>query len=433
MVTTTSSPDSNTSSSRRRVGTIRSLFVNVVVACLTLTWVELQNYGRNAYLLDKELLITTTSGDCGDGDTPLVVVEQQAHQQSPPPPQKQGSTDVYYHNETTTTSIQEEEQQQQEILIPLTNSNRLTTSSLAVMVLSRRTNFEVRRVIRDTWAKGHDNVYFVVGRGCTVPIAVRVRGATAICRVAEKPLPANYMELTQRRYDAERETDRRLQEEQAKYDDLVFMTDVDVYSNLPKKLKAAYSFVHEHYYYDHASSPQNNTTLEWVLKVDDDFYVKVDEFEKYLQATFPKNLTTTTPLVLGSIRRSSNTYTSGKWKEVSQYPPDTPYPPFPVGSAGHAVTRPVVEYISKRQHLLFDYQGEDASLGIWLRGFVGPDAFRDSSSSSSESHAMVNDGNCFEPGHYVIGHGLTKDHMKVCFENQDASSDQQAKLLAQLS
>lgn len=41
-----------------------------------------------------------------------------------------------------------------------------------------------------------------------------------------------------------------------------------------------------------------------------------------------------------------------------------PVPAFPMGSAGHVVSRPIAEYVSMYQDLLFDYQGEDVSLGM---------------------------------------------------------------------
>ena len=44
---------------------------------------------------------------------------------------------------------------------------------VVVSVLSRRSGFETRQVIRDTWASGHNNVYFIIGACCPVPVKHR--------------------------------------------------------------------------------------------------------------------------------------------------------------------------------------------------------------------------------------------------------------------
>ena len=61
------------------------------------------------------------------------------------------------------------------------------------------------------------------------------------------------------------------QQLQEQYQDLLVMPVIDMYRTLPQKLKFAYTFVHTHL-----------PTVEWVLKVDDDFYVRIDLFEQVL-------------------------------------------------------------------------------------------------------------------------------------------------------
>ena len=46
------------------------------------------------------------------------------------------------------------------------------TAEFIIFILTRREAFETRKVIRDTWAKGHKNVLFLVGKGCPYPKAI---------------------------------------------------------------------------------------------------------------------------------------------------------------------------------------------------------------------------------------------------------------------
>ena len=79
---------------------------------------------------------------------------------------------------------------------------------------------------------------------------------------------------------------------------------------------------------------------------------------------------------------------------------------------GYAVTRPIVDYIVQHQHVLFDYQGEDVSLGIWLAGYYdSADIFRD-------SNAMVNNKDCSVQEHLVIGHSMTVEDIQACWERK---------------
>jgi hypothetical protein len=50
---------------------------------------------------------------------------------------------------------------------------RLTDAKTVIFVLSRVGAFDVRQSIRETWAAGQDNVYFVVGQPCNVHRTLR--------------------------------------------------------------------------------------------------------------------------------------------------------------------------------------------------------------------------------------------------------------------
>jgi hypothetical protein len=309
-----------------------------------------------------------------------------------------------------------------------TNSGTRSSSisNLVVFVMSRNDAFERRQIIRRTWAKNCDNVYFVVGSFCKIPPEFRASddGGNPLCQVRRTTLDIQYASKT---YDYLQTTihpnQRQLHQEQATYQDILVMDAVDVYRHLPKKIKTAYTFVH-HYL---------PSTVGWILKVDDDMFVRPRMFEKYIVLHERKKmLDPTRPTVLGTLEGGKPPPQSGKWAEVVQFPYYAKYPTFPLGSAGHLVSRPVATYISTYQDTLFDYQGEDVSLGIWLaagrdpavpsppQGSVGPDVWFEKSS------VMKTDGDCKEKSVFVLGHDFNESSLRQCqdyWDNQEVTKN----------
>lgn len=291
-----------------------------------------------------------------------------------------------------------------------------SSSSLVVFVLTRNDSFGRRQVIRETWANNRANVYFVVGTFCTVPPEFRDvdEGDNALCRVKPARLGNDYaIKTVQYIEKVVRPSEYELHQEQAKYGDILVMDAVETYRNLPKKVKTAYTFV------DRYLSPN----VGWILKVDDDMFVRVQKLERYLWLhEKKKKLDPTQPTVLGAISNRHQPHQSGKWKEVVQFPRTAMYPSFPLGSAGHLVSRPVAEYVSKYRDALFEYQGEDVSLGIWLAagrnpdvpdhpgggGPVGPEVRFETSS------VMRSGGNCKDGSIYVLGHDFDEANLRKC-------------------
>lgn len=119
------------------------------------------------------------------------------------------------------------------------------------------------------------------------------------------------------------------------------------YRGLVYKLKAAYAWV------------LGNTNADWVVKADDDTVVRVSSIGKFLSQYSPTN-----PTVVGRIIYGPPVHKQGKWADMDYIPRQ--YPPWPQGSCGHVVSRPIVEYVVENIDKLHEYQGEDTSLGIWL-------------------------------------------------------------------
>ena len=398
-----------TTSSNNGIGPLRSLFVIVVIVCLTLTVVELRGFG-------KQQAYPFTGTFCGD-DTPNGGGNAGDN--------VNGGGGVDQPTTSKKTSQKAVVVPPPKLLSIMNHPNKytywptkITNSSLAVIVLSRRDAFKVRKGIRKTWGNTQsNNVYFVVGQGCTVPKLLRGKdeGGNAICEYAPEPLRKNYQEMAQKQHDEEYEIDVRLQQEQDEYGDMIIGQDFyDIYRTLPKKVKTAYKFVYE-----------KLPNVKYALKTDDDFYVRVSEFEKYLHKEYPiTSALEEQPMLIGAIMTKNKAHGGGKWREVPQYPMGALYPPFPLGSKGHVVTRPIMKYITEHSHVLFEYQGEDVSMGIWLAPVYGKDIFKDA------SKVMKNDGNCYDYKTYVVGHDLTRFDMEHCwkYRNETLSTIEQGRI-----
>jgi len=187
-----------------------------------------------------------------------------------------------------------------------------SNSSVLVLALSFYADTAARDVIRETWASNHNNVYFVIGAPCPIPVADRVE---YFCE-RDKPKNATSVE-DQAKYDAEVEQiQRRVDAEQAKHQDLIRITDVhEAYRNLAAKLKAAYQW------------GILNTNATWFVKTDDDSFLRVATLSHHLLDKWPDG---TVPRGIGAVKPaaivdSTGERTSGRNKELKEYKQKT-YP-----------------------------------------------------------------------------------------------------------
>jgi hypothetical protein len=207
----------------------------------------------------------------------------------------------------------------------------LTHSTTVILAISAQWNFAKRQAIRETWAQGHDNVYFIVGH--------------SNCHENNE----NNNENNDNNNNNCREQDHAfLMQEQLRFRDLLEVPIVEFYRGIPEKVVQAYHWVLTHL-------PQ----VRWLVKADDDMFVRVGSIETYLQK-YNSNL----PMLLGKIIMQAEVNREGKWEETDY--PYMYYPYWPQGSAGHIMSRPTVEYICDNSPKLRRYQGEDVSIGIWL-------------------------------------------------------------------
>jgi len=170
----------------------------------------------------------------------------------------------------------------------------------------------------------------------------------------------------------------------------------DSYRGLVRKLKLAYE------------RALLETEASWFLKVDDDTYVDVPLSTKILQEVkFGQKAFVANSFHGGTVQRE------GKWAE--HVFDENKYPMFPHG-AGHAVSRDLATYVSLHKNSLFEYQGEDVSMGIWIsQGAFQADFIV---SLAFEGH----DGNCENTSSAVIGHNISPEKMVLCKQFRDNGS-----------
>ena len=376
------------------------------------------------------------------------------------------------------------------------SSSSSRINNLVVMVMTRNDSFERRQTIRSTWAKTavekkmemmkktkkqqqpsspsldsntysdkiknnvndinnesrQPLVYFVVGDFCKIPPKYRGNdgGENPLCKVRDGELDPFLYSIEQEKYihDYIIPNENKLRNEQHIYGDILIMDGPEVYSNLPKKLKAAYTFVDRYL-------PKS---IRYIAKVDDDVFVRLNKFQNYIDVTFENNNNNNNndplqqqppppPIVAGDIRSGLRAATGGKWKEVSQFKQSGFYPTFPIGSAGYLVSRPIAEYISQYQDSLFDYQGEDASLGIWVNTMNKNRGNTNGGSGAKNVHQQqqqqqriqytkidgmkrtyVEEGYCKDQSVLVAGHDFNDTLLKKCqlfWDNEEKQKQKQ--------
>jgi len=266
---------------------------------------------------------------------------------------------------------------------------KVTKDTTVIIVMSARENFFMRAAIRESWASGHDNVYFAINTPCLVPKHMRpglyklgcegpMGDDTHLAKVAE--------------------VQEKLFAEQEKYQDIINIERPDSYKSLVHKLKAAFDWV------------LKNTKADWIVKADDDTFVRVSSVAKLLSRYSPTN-----PTVVGRVIHGSRVAKQGKWAEPEYH--QKTYPPWPQGSCGYAVSRPVAEYVANHIDSLYEYQGEDASLGIWM-----DESPLKNTVLWEKSAAFANEGNCHDPKFVMVGHQLSPTKMRACYTSGDETT-----------
>ena len=260
--------------------------------------------------------------------------------------------------------------------------------TVVVLVMSGRSKLAHRNTIRETWAKQHKNVFFMVGaHGCSIPKKYQ---RTHSCFLKGVP-PDDVQAAHDKALAAE---DAALAKEAATYGDLVLLPMVDSCLSLPRKLKESYRWALE------------RTGAKWLLKIDDDAYVRVEKFIAHVSG-WKDGGNVDKILHIGGIQRGYPNQ-SGKWMNLV-YPKGKKYPPFPRG-AGHVANRPLASYIVEHSDSLVEQQGEDTSMGVWFKNAPGKKEMVVNTIIDATSN-----GNCYMTNKHVIGHNIADKKMRACF------------------
>lgn len=151
-----------------------------------------------------------------------------------------------------------------------------------------------------------------------------------------------------------------LEKEHTKYHDLLLLNDLhDSYANLTLKLLKTMEAI------------SNIESFEYLLKTDDDTYVKLDclieDLYKYNEMIQRKQSTPNVikpELYWGYFNGRANVKNRGQWKEVN-YNLCERYLPYALGG-GYVLSTKLVQYIAQNRRILSQYNSEDISVGIWL-------------------------------------------------------------------
>lgn len=127
-------------------------------------------------------------------------------------------------------------------------------------------------------------------------------------------------------------------------------------------------------------------------------------------------------VILGKIIDNYKVERTGKYAEL-QYNQEnwenSLWPKFPIGAAGHVISRKAAEYIVENLSTLIDYQGEDVSLGIWMDEFqkLNQNLIQKSKVIMLNDERFRNDGDCFaDKNAFIVGHRLTQEDLEDCYK-----------------
>lgn len=151
-----------------------------------------------------------------------------------------------------------------------------------------------------------------------------------------------------------------LAKERTKHNDLLLLDNLtDSYGNLTLKLIQG------------LASISNMQSFKYLLKTDDDTYVKLDhlieDLHEYDGFVNHKHFTPNGPrpdLYWGYFNGRATIKMHGQWKETNFSLCDR-YLPYALGG-GYVISNNLVNYIARDQHTLSRYTSEDVSMGIWL-------------------------------------------------------------------
>lgn len=227
------------------------------------------------------------------------------------------------------------------------HDSKLKSPELIILILSAPANANKRNTIRQTWLKLSDR-----GHKSNSDSTFKTKHYFAIGR-----LGLNNGLI------------KKINDEQLKYNDILILPMFDSYSNLTYKVLKSFEWLNEHYDF--------GVTFKYVLKCDDDSFVRLDNLihelqqlellyiksdkppvtEKvspYVTVNMPKDfdhvVMSTPDLYWGYFKGNTKIKTVGKWKEDNWILCDY-YLPYALGG-GYLLSKSLVSFIAQNANYL---------------------------------------------------------------------------------
>ncbi|RVE40918.1 hypothetical protein evm_014431 [Chilo suppressalis] len=228
----------------------------------------------------------------------------------------------------------------------------------AVLVLSGPENEDRRDVIRSTWGRFSENIFVENGE------RLYKWNHTWIGESKKQPLIKVFFTIG----ISGLKTDKldKLKRELNRNDDLLLLDLKDSYKALTSKVLSSLKWLNG-----------NLKNLKYVIKCDDDSFVRIDLIVKDLEAyapemndrslkeyvSFKSSLPSYKGLYWGYFDGRARAFSKGKWQENTWFLCDT-YLPYALGG-GYVISKSIVKYLAQNADFLSLYNSEDVSMGVW--------------------------------------------------------------------
>ncbi|CAB3237308.1 unnamed protein product [Arctia plantaginis] len=247
----------------------------------------------------------------------------------------------------------------------------LSKVEYAVLILTGPDNEPKRDAIRTTWMKFANNIFVENGE-----MLYKWNHTWTEQHVSQSCIKFYFVIGTQGLTETKL---LRLNSENNQNNDLLLLDSFeDSYRNLAIKMLHALKWL-----------SNNLKNLKYLVKCDDDSFVRVDLIIRDLEAyapemnaqeisdyvTYKKDLPAYKGLYWGYFDGRAHVYLNGKWQEKDWFLCDN-YLPYALGG-GYVISRSIVEYIGRNADILGHYNSEDVSMGVWTAALDGVNRVHD--------------------------------------------------------